>query len=372
MVGNVLDALRAASHLDEKIAAPAWLDQVTTDLPAEEIIACNNGLLHLPTLTLLRHSPDFFTHNALDFVFDRDAPEPRQWLAFLDQLWPDDRSSIDTLQEIFGLAVTADTRHQKAFLIVGPKRSGKGTIARVLTRLVGVDNTVAPTLASLGMNFGLAPLIGKRLATISDARLGGRADQHIIAERLLSISGEDTITVDRKFRDGWTGRLQTRFLILSNELPRLPDASGALASRFIVLLLVNSFYGREDLGLSDRLLTELPGILNWSITGWQRLAARGYFVQPRSALDAVQQLEDLASPTGAFIREECENGPAFSVETTRMFEAWKRWCERQGRDHPGTVQTFGRDLRAALPWIKVSQPREREGRLRYYQGVRLR
>jgi putative DNA primase/helicase len=52
---------------------------------------------------------------------------------------------------------------------------------------------------------------------------------------LLSITGEDTIIIDRKFREAWTGRLQARFPILSNELPCLADASGALASRFIVL-----------------------------------------------------------------------------------------------------------------------------------------
>jgi putative DNA primase/helicase len=81
----------------------------------------------------------------------------------------------------------------------------------VLTRLVGIDNTVAPTLAGLGVNFGLAPLIGKRIAIISDARLGGRADQHAIAERLLSITGEDAITIDRKFREAWTGDCRSGF-----------------------------------------------------------------------------------------------------------------------------------------------------------------
>src|SRR6516165_7424462 len=120
--------------------------------------------------------------------------------------------------------------------------------------------TIAKTSMSRA-RVGLAPLISKRVAIISDARLAGRTDQHAIAERLLSISGEDTITVDRKFREARTGRLQTRFVILSNELPRLADASGALAGRFIVLVLVNSFYGREDLGLFDRLIAELPGIL---------------------------------------------------------------------------------------------------------------
>ena len=57
----------------------------------------------------------------------------------------------------------------------------------------------------------------------------------IAVERLLSISGEDSITVDRKYRAPWTGRLPTRFLILTNELPRFADSSGALASRFVLL-----------------------------------------------------------------------------------------------------------------------------------------
>ena len=98
--------------------------------------------------------------------------------------------------------LSADTSQQKMLLIVGPKRSGKGTIGRVLQALLGHSNVVGPTLASLQTNFGLAPLIGKPLAIISDARLGGRSDQASIAERLLSISGEDAVTIDRKFGTG--------------------------------------------------------------------------------------------------------------------------------------------------------------------------
>ena len=58
-----------------------------------------------------------------------------------------------------------------------------------------------------------------------------------VVERLLSISGEDTLTIDRKYRDPWTGQLPTRFLVISNELPRFGDASGAIATRFVMLTL---------------------------------------------------------------------------------------------------------------------------------------
>ena len=370
-VANIIDALQAAANLPFEINAPAWLEG-GTDIEPADIISCANGLLNLETLELLSHTPVWFSHNSVPFAYDKKAPEPEQWLKFLDQLWPDDPQSIKTLQEIFGLYLTTETRFQKAFLLIGPKRSGKGTIARVLIALVGRDNAAAPSLASLGERFGLQPLIGKLLAIISDARLGTKADQHAIAESVLRITGEDDVTADRKNRDPWTGRFRVRFLVIANELPRLADASGAIASRFIILRLVNSFYGHEDKTLTDRLLTELPGILNWSLKGWCRLKERGHFLQPTSAAEAVQEIEDLSSPIGAFIRERCEVAQGRSVDTSRLFETWCEWCKTQGRDHPGTIQTFGRDLRAAHPTLTTRQARLDGGKpIRFYEGIGL-
>ena len=209
-----MDALRAVANLDTAISAPAWLHDASSLLP-EELLVCANGLLHLPKRNLLTPTPSFWTHNALNYAFDPDAPDPKEWELFLDNLWGDDKESIDTLQEVFGYLFTANTRQQKAFLLVGPKRSGKGTIARVLTGVLGQDNVCAPTLASLSSQFGLAPLIDKLVAIIADARLSSRADQHQIAERLLSVSGEDGQTIDRKYLPPWNGRLPTRFLLIS-------------------------------------------------------------------------------------------------------------------------------------------------------------
>ena len=284
-VANVSEATAAEAQLARRIRPPAWLDEGKNP-PAAEVIACSNVLLHLPTRDTRAHTPDFFTINALDFAYDVKAPEPAEWLKFLKGIWPDDQQAIDTLQDMFGLCLTGETKYQKAFLIVGPKRSGKGTIARVLTQLLGAANVCGPTLSSLSQNFGLAPLIGRRVAIISDARRGGKADQQEIVERLLAITGEDGLTIDRKFREGWTGKLDARFVVLTNEVPRLTDSSGALASRFIILAMVRSFFGKEDLGLGARLTRELPGILLWAIKGWERLNKRGFFVPPESAAAA--------------------------------------------------------------------------------------
>jgi putative DNA primase/helicase len=369
-VDDVLDALKAVANLGGGKSAPCWLAGEAA--PASEFISLNNGLLHLPTGELHHATPNYFGLNALDFAHDPRATHPARWLAFLRELWPSDQQSIDTLQEVFGLLLTHDTSQQKIFLIVGPKRSGKGTIARVLIRLLGQNNVAGPTLASLGQNFGLSTLIGKQVAIISDARLGHKADHAAIAERLLAISGEDALSVPRKFKEDFTARLPVRFLILTNELPKLADASGALVSRFIMLNLSQSFYGREDNELTDKLCAELPAILNWSIEGWRRLKSRGRLIQPNSAQEALRELEDLASPIGAFIRERCDVSPAASIECGELFKAWQAWCEEQGREHPGTVQSFGRDLRAAIAGLSVTQHRTDFARERRYQRVKLK
>ena len=367
-IDDVVDALRAVVLVDSRTEAPTWITSVDTLPPARDCIAMTNGILHVPTRMLRPQTPNYFAHHALPFAFDPAAPAPVRWLRFLDELWPDDGSAINALQEVFGYIVSGDTRQQKIFLLNGPKRGGKGTIGRVLTGLLGVHNVAAPTLASLSTNFGLSPLIGKPLALVSDARLSTKADSKIVVERLLSVSGEDSLTVDRKYREPWTGRLAARFMVLTNELPRLTDASGALASRFVVFVLTRSFYGQEDPALTDALLTEVSGIFSWSLAGLDRLTARGYFVTPASGREAVQQLEDLSSPISAFIRDRCTVGADQSVEVDTLWAAWKTWCSDDNR-HPGTKALFGRDLRSALPRLKKMRPRTDGDRDHVYQGI---
>jgi len=229
-----------------------------------------------------------------------------------------------------------------------------------------------PTLSSLGTNFGLWPLLGKTAAIVSDARLSGRTDGAVVTERLLSISGEDALTIDRKNLVPVTTKLSTRFMIFTNELPRLGDASGALTGRMILLRLTRSWYGKEDTALTNRLLAELPGVLLWVIAGWQRLRERGYFIQPEAGNELLGQLEDLSSPTAAFVRECCFVGPGYRASVSDLFSAWKTWCEAKGRKESGTESTFGRDLLAAVPSIRKVRPREGEDRYRAYEGIGLR
>jgi putative DNA primase/helicase len=374
---NVLDVLKAKAMLPGRVEPPAWLGERPGPWPADEVLAAKNGLVHIPSLVAgqeytIPPTPRYFSTAALDYDFRPDAPRPETWLKFLGDLWPDDPASIGALQEWMGYLLTPDTRQQKILLVVGPKRSGKGTIARTIRALIGPSNCCGPTLASLAQNFGLQSLLGKSAAIISDARLGGRTDGQVVVERLLSISGEDALTIDRKFQEAATAKLSARLMIFSNELPRLGDSSGALASRFIVLRLTKSFLGHEDHDLGAKLQTELPGVLLWAIAGWQRLRERGRFVQPESGRELTDGMEDLCSPVGAFVRECCLVDPLCRVGVDDLFSAWRGWCDRNGRREAGTIQTFGRDLMAVVATLRRIRTREGEERGRAYEGIGLK
>jgi putative DNA primase/helicase len=231
-ISNLLDALAALCLLPPDIDQPSWLDD-----PHDHrvIVATANGLLDVERGELLDHTPKFFNQTSVPFNHDPAAGEPKRWHHFLNEVWPAEPEAIAVLGEWFGYVISGRTDLHKIFLMVGPTRGGKGVIARILGAMIGTKNVAAPTLNSFGGEFGLAPLIGKPLAVISDARFAGR-DASIVVERLLSISGEDTLTVNRKFRDQWTGKLPTRLHLISNELPKLNDASTAIVGRMVVIL----------------------------------------------------------------------------------------------------------------------------------------
>jgi putative DNA primase/helicase len=350
---------------------PRWLDGSDTHT---DFLALENGLLDMRTRRIQPGTPDFFSLDAPRlFSWHAKPAAPVTWLRILGQQFDGHQDAFDLLQRWAGYLLATDAEYQKILMLVGPPRSSKGTVCRVLSALAGAGNVATPTLASLATPFGLESLIGKRLAIVPDARLSSRSDSAIVTERLLSISGGDSQTVARKYSTDWTGPLPVKFTLVSNEIPNLRDVSGALASRFLLLPMTQSFLGKEDVFLWDKLQAELPAILSWALDGLDALRAAGRFVQPKCGKNAMKAMEELVSPVRAFLNECCTVDAGESVDCARMFEVWHAWCKNSNRPNAGTPQTLGRDLRAAIPGLKVV--RKRNGCTkrvdRHYKGVKI-
>lgn len=377
-VSATVDALKAVAHLppsESGGSAIRWLDGRSGPNPLD-LLPTRSGLLHLPSGELLPATPELFTRNALDFAHDPNAPKPVRWLAFLREVWPDPHEAdcIVALQEFMGYLLTPDTRLQKALMFDGPRRSGKGTIGRVMRRLVGEANTTAPSMNSLGgTNFGLEPLLAKQLAIISDMRLSNKTDEAALSENLLRITGEDPVSVNRKNKLALEMTLGVRFVVMTNEVPKFADRSGALVGRFIVLPMRQSFYGREDPELTARLMAELPGILNWAVEGWRRVRANARITQPESGHDVAEQMVDLASPFPAFVAECCKIGSGEHVSKADLFRAFRMWFRSStGQEYRSPPSVFARDLYSATDKaVRSVKPRGEGGRAPHFSGIGL-
>ena len=81
--------------------------------------------------------------------------------------------------------------------------------------------------------------VGKKLILVSEAGVDVRYSSSI-AEKIKRITGNDLVNIKQKFKPALSLRLDTKILAVSNHLPRLLDASGALFDRLIPLQFVRS------------------------------------------------------------------------------------------------------------------------------------
>jgi P4 family phage/plasmid primase-like protien len=280
-------------------------------------------------------------------------------------VWQEDQESIDTLQEMFGYILSGDTSQQKFFNIIGPRRSGKGTINKILVDLLGQHNTVAPQLEELTDGFGLQPWLGKLLASFTDTRAPER-NRSAVVSQLLRIVGGDTVTVNRKNKEAWNGYLPTRIVMYSNEVLQLTENSNALTGRMVVLKMTNSFYGKEDTTLSTKLKEELSGIFNWAMEGLKRRVARGgYFTQPATGKELLETMEQISNPMMSFFEDTLVEDGNEQVRKDHLFTCFKKWSAKHGM-HSGTELSFKKRFLAATQDKRIGQGRLAIGEQRHY------
>jgi putative DNA primase/helicase len=355
-VNEVIDGLKSGTNPGGR-DAPFWMRGRKGPEP-RGLLVCRNGLLELGSGRLWEHDPRLFCLNGVDFDFDPRARAPR-WERFLGEVWPGDEEAVGTLQEFFGLWLTDVTKYQKALGLFGRPRSGKGTVGRIVKGLLSTTSFTSVSLMDLGDKFGMEHLIGKKLALVPDVKLDGRMNITTIMQRLLETIGEDPQAINRKNQKFWEGTLGIRWLILGNDVPKFrgTDEAGALAARMVMLKMDQSFLGKEDWDLTDKLLAERAGILNWAMEGWRRLQARDRFVQPGSGMDLLQTLRANTSTIGMFVTECCELGTEFRIDHATLWAAFCEWSERRRVSLTFSTQTFSGALHEVFAGVSTSRPR---------------
>jgi putative DNA primase/helicase len=375
LVSNLSQAL-VAETLVEGRQVPCWINGTEGPDP-KDLIVFANGILDVPTFLnggtdyLLDSTPDLFTTAGLPIDFDPTATCPN-WLAFLISSLGDDPDKVALLQEWIGYCMTPDTSLQKMMYFRGPPASGKGRILEVLEHLVGKDQTAAPSFAELTKDFGLAPLVGKLVCLVGDARTPKHGDTQRGLEILLNITGNDSVQVNRKFKDHLEAlSLTARVTIASNELLDVPDHAGAMIRRLNFIEFNRSFRDNPDYTLPGKLKREIQGIALWALAGLKRLRERGGFTIPTSSIEALKEWRVGNSPTAAFL-EECSNEDSQGEVLKReLYDAWVGWSTER-RIQQVTVARFFERIRSNSPGVTSHTYEKGGAKISVFKGLRLK
>jgi putative DNA primase/helicase len=332
-----------------------------------------NGILNTRTRELLPKTPRLFNKYALQFEYEPNPELPMAWLGFLDSTFEGDTERIELVQEMLGYLCTPDLSQQKMFYLIGQPRAGKGTIGRLINKLVGEVNVGASSLSALGGSFGLQSIADKPVVNIGDAASAGRTPD-LAMERLLNIVGKDKVPVNPKGQKEYHATLPCRFIISANKVPILPDPNGALRARILLLKFNQCFVGREDRNLDTKIAAELPGIFVWALDGLDRLRERGSFVQPEIGMDDLKVYQEITSPELSFLDDCCKIGPGLEVIKDDLYKVWERWFFDNGYDMPkGGKGAMTQAIIDRHPSIKATKlGRDANGRQPHgYRGVAL-
>jgi P4 family phage/plasmid primase-like protien len=344
---------------------------VLWEKPSEVVINVLNGLLDLETLELRPHSPKFLSPIQIPITYDPNAKCPA-FDRFVTEVFPEDAQEL--AYEVPGDLLTPERSIQKAFLFTGDGGNGKGTFLTFVTHFIGRQNVSNFSLHKLESDrFSVAGVLGKLGNICADL-----PSEHLVGTSIFKqVTGNDSITGERKFHEAFSFVPYCRLLFSSNHLPQSKDASKAFYDRWIVVPFDRMFRGStEEISravLDARLSApnELSGVLNKAIAAAKRLRSSGKFTEAASTRTALEDFRNVTDPLAVWLDRSTDTGPHAVIPKADLLVAYNQASEYKGRPVM-TPQGFGRVIKKLRPELEEAQ-RTIGGKMQWvYVGIELK
>jgi putative DNA primase/helicase len=160
-------------------------------------------------------------------------------------------------------------------VFVGAANAGKSTLLNVAQDiLLGSENVSNIPWQALGDRFNKAELFGKLANVFADLPNKAIDDGGMFK----SLTGEDSISAERKNKDPFSFRPYARLLFSCNDIPKnYADRSDGFYRRLTIIRFDKSVpQDKRDPNLRERIAAEADGILTWALDGLKRLIANNY------------------------------------------------------------------------------------------------
>lgn len=301
---------------------------------------------------------DLITHMA-EVDFDPEATCPA-FLKFLAEAQPDPFQRV-YLQRWFGYTLTGLQRDQKVTCLSGIGSNGKSTLVETLEALFGDYSMRLPfeSLLRDDRRTGsqatpdLANLPGRRLVVAAEPEVGAVLSTAVVKK----LTERESMQVRHLNQNFFEFVPQHHVTLMFNDPPIVKAQDDGTWRRISLVPWPVRFIDPserdlhpdaplKDYTLPERLLRELPGILNWALDGLRMYLEQG-LDPPETIRSATQAYRAENDPVGQFILIAVERFPNTSIQGRDLYHAYSKWCEASGLS-PWSNAAFGRQAKRQL------------------------
>lgn len=357
--GEVIGHIRRSTYISREV-----LDE------GENVLNAKNGLVNMRECKLEEHTPLYYSLIQLPVSFDRNAKCPKIE-AFLRSIFTAEDAEV--VKEFLGFLLVKGYPFHKALMITGESHSGKTTVVNLITTLIGMQNTSSVTLQDLcDKPFSVAELHNK-IANISDD-LPSNTIKY--AGQFKRLTGESTISAERKFKDPFTFTNSAKAIFTCNELPPVSSGDDAYFYRWLIVE-TNSKFDKASANRSMlREITapeELSGLLNVALRYRAKLLKQNDFSSSADVESARNRyMLSVKDSVAKFLAENVVRNSDSWAAKGALYESYTDWCA----DFEMPVKAsnaFHRRLQQLLgKFITNYQPTYEGRQIQAYKGIILK
>lgn len=369
-----------------KIEADTYITQTKLFKPQNiNEICCLNGILNLKTRELTEYTQNkiFFSKIKANYIPGAKCNQIEQ---FLSEVLPEEYDKL-TIYELLGFCLYREYFIEKAVMMLGTGRNGKGKTITLIKNLLGEENFTGIPLQKLESgDFKEIELMGKL------ANLGGDVSNYPLKDtaKFKGLTGRDTITASKKFKNDVSFENYAKMIFATNTLPKTYDLTNAFFSRWVYISFPYEFKPKEEYDLAikkepklkeklrildphriERIMTdeEMSGFLNEGLEGLNRLFNKNNFTASKSSEETMNWWIRNSDSFLAFSRENIETATELEWITKDILrKKYQDYCKEYRLPPEGDKHIHEIMIRQVNAWDSQLTSDNKE---RVWKGVRF-
>lgn len=317
-------------------------------------IAVENGIFDDETKQLLPFTPDLVFLTKIRVPYDPGAmdtpilePDGSYWTV---ESW---FQSINThaenvrfLWDTLAMSVRPNRCFGKVvFLYSNKGNNGKGTYCQLMKNLLGDGNYAGINIAAFGKPFMLTRLPYVQAIIADENPVGGFVDD---VSEFKAIATQDTLQVDRKYKDPVTMKFYGIVVQCINGFPKFRDQSGSLLRRFAMVEMDQCFTGKEKKYIKSDFLGRMP-VLQYVLRKLLEMTVdENTMTTPSGSDGLLQEYREFNDPVFEFWNEFKDVFVWNLLPFTFLYDLFKKWFDRfHPRGKLMAYKSFVQNIRAA-------------------------